>query len=173
MNEINVIINGKVVKGNKGETILSLAKRNGIEIPSLCNDDRLEPFSSCYICVVEVEGMRGLQPSCSTKIADGMKVETNNNIISKARKTALDLLLSNHYADCIGPCISNCPASVDAQGYIALIAEGKYEEALKLIKLTNPLPLSIGRVCVRNCEEVCRRCFVEDPIAINFLKRFV
>ena len=92
MNEINVIINGKVVKGNKGETILSLAKRNGFDIPSLCNDERLEPFSSCYVCVVEVSNMRGLQPSCSTKIAEGMNIVTDSDKIKVARKTALDLL---------------------------------------------------------------------------------
>jgi formate dehydrogenase major subunit len=174
MNEINVIINGKVVKGNKGETILSLAKRNGIEIPTLCNDDRLEPFSSCYICVVEVEGMRGLQPSCSTKIADGMKVETNNNIISKARKTALDLLLSNHYADCMGPCKQTCPAGVDIQGYISYIDKGMYNEAVGLIKETNPLPAICGRVCVRPCEVACRRNLLEEgaAVGIDYLKRF-
>ncbi len=174
MNEINVIINGKVVKGNKGETILSLAKRNGFDIPSLCNDDRLEPFSSCYVCVVEVEGMRGLQPSCSTKITDGMKVETHNNIISKARKTALDLLLSNHYADCLGPCKQTCPAGVDVQGYISFIDKGMYSEAIGLIKETNPLPAICGRVCVRPCEVACRRNLLDEKnaVGIDYLKRF-
>ena len=110
MNEINVILNGKLVKGNKGETILSIAKKNGHIIPTLCNDDRLEPYSSCFVCVVEIEGMKALQPSCSTKIAEGMKIETNNDKVFKARKTSLDLLLSNHYADCAGPCKQSCPA---------------------------------------------------------------
>ena len=63
---LNIVLNGKNVIGFNGETILELAKRFGIEIPTLCNDERLEPYTSCYICVVEVEGMRGLQPSCST-----------------------------------------------------------------------------------------------------------
>ena len=60
--KVNVILNGKIVPGIKGETILQLAKRNEIEIPTLCNDPRLEPYTSCYVCVVEVEGLRGLQP---------------------------------------------------------------------------------------------------------------
>lgn len=65
---------------------------------------------------------------------------------------ALELLLSNHYADCVGPCKNTCPAGVDIQGYIALIA-GEYKEAVeRLIKKTNPLPLVCGRVCVRECE---------------------
>ena len=66
---VNVILNGKTTPGIKGESILQLAERNGIEIPTLCNDPRLVPYTSCYVCVVEVEGMRGLQPSCSTIIS--------------------------------------------------------------------------------------------------------
>ncbi len=93
-NKLNIILNGKIVKGYQGETILQLAKRNGIEIPTLCNDDRLTPYSSCYVCVVEVEGMRGLQPSCSTKIVEGMKITTDNDKVHKSRKSALELLLS-------------------------------------------------------------------------------
>jgi formate dehydrogenase major subunit len=174
MNELNITLNGKNIKGNKGEYILSLAKRYGQEIPTLCNDDRLEPFSSCYLCVVEIEGMRGLQPACSTRIAEGMKIETINSKIFKARKTALDLLLSNHYADCLGPCKQTCPAGVDVQGYISLIDKRLYNEAVALIKDTNPLPAICGRVCVRPCEVACRRNLLNEgaPVGIDYLKRF-
>lgn len=174
MNELNVILNGKAVKGNKNETILSLAKRHGYNIPTLCNDHRLEPYSSCYICVVEIEGMRGLQPACSTKIAEGMKIETNNGKVFKARKTALDLLLSNHYADCTGPCKQTCPAGVDVQGYISYIDKGMYNEAVELIKETNPFPAVCGRVCVRPCEVACRRNLLDEgnPVGIDYMKRF-
>jgi formate dehydrogenase major subunit len=172
--KVNIILNGNIVDGYRGETILELAKRNGIEIPTLCNDPRLEPFTSCYICVVEVEGLRGLQPSCSTKISEGMRIETDNEKIHRARKTALDLLLSNHYADCIGPCKQTCPAGVDVQGYISLIEKGKYHEAVGLIKETNPLPAICGRVCVRPCEVACRRNLLEEgaAVGIDYLKRF-
>ncbi len=174
MNEINIILNGKIVKGTKGETILTVAKRSGIEIPTLCNDERLEPYSSCYVCVVQVEGMRGLQPACSTKIADGMKIETNNGTIFKSRKSALELLLSNHYADCMGPCKQTCPAGVDVQGYISLIDKGMYNEAVEVIKETNPLPAICGRVCVRPCEVACRRNLLGEgtAVGIDYMKRF-
>ena len=144
-NSLNIILDGNIVKGFPGETILTLAKRHGIEIPTLCNDDRLEPFTSCYVCVVEVEGMRGHQPSCSTKLTEGMKITTDNEGIRKSRKMALELMLSNHYADCIGPCKQTCPAGVDVQGYISLIDKGQYSEAVALIKETNPLPAICGR----------------------------
>ncbi|MEI6436749.1 MAG: 2Fe-2S iron-sulfur cluster-binding protein, partial [Bacteroidota bacterium] len=173
-NSLNIILNGNIVKGFQGETILDLAKRHGIEIPTLCHDDRLEPFSSCYLCVVEVEGIRGHQPSCSTRLTDGMKIITDNESIRKSRKIALELLLSNHYADCIGPCKQTCPAGVDVQGYISLIDKGLYNEAVALIKETNPLPAICGRVCVRPCEAECRRNLLNEgaPVGIDYLKRF-
>ncbi len=173
-NQLNIILNGKNIKGKPGETILQLAKRNGIEIPTLCYDNRLKPFSSCFVCVVEVDGMRGMQPSCSTKIQEGMKIETENEKVKKARKTALDLLVSNHYADCEAPCKQTCPAGVDVQGYIALIEKGLYNEAVALIKETNPLPAICGRVCVRPCEVACRRNHLDEgaAVGIDYMKRF-
>ena len=174
MDALNVILNGKNVTGNPGESILQLAKRYGIEIPTLCNDPRLEPYSSCYVCVVEVVGMRGLQPSCSTKIAEGMKINTEGEKIKLARKTALDLLVSNHYADCTAPCKQTCPAGVDVQGYISLIEKKLYSEAIELIKKVNPLPAICGRVCVRPCEVACRRNLLDEgaAVGIDYLKRF-
>ncbi len=175
MNEdLRIILNGKKVKGRSGDTVLELARRKGIEIPTLCHDPRIEPYSSCYLCVVEIDGYRGLQPSCSTKIAEGMTVQTHNDKISYARKTALDLLLSNHFADCVGPCKTTCPAGVDVQGYISYIDKGMYHEAVALIKETNPLPAICGRVCVRPCEVACRRNLLDEgaPVGIDYMKRF-
>ncbi len=171
---LNVILNGKITQAYKGETILALCRRNDIEIPTLCDDPRLDPYTSCFVCVVEVEGMRGLQPSCSTKVMEGMKIATHNERVAKSRKTALDLLVSNHYADCIGPCKETCPAGVDVQGYISLIDKGQYSEAVALIKETNPLPAICGRVCVRPCEVACRRNLLDEgaPVGIDYLKRF-
>jgi len=173
-NQLNIIINGEITKGNKGETILAVSRRMGLEIPTLCDDPRLEPYTSCYVCVVEVEGMRGLQPSCSTRIAEGMKITTHSDKVLKARKTALDLLLSNHFADCTGPCRQACPAGVDVQGYISLIEKGLYSEAIAVIKQTNLLPAICGRVCVRPCEVACRRNLLDEgaAVGIDYLKRF-
>ena len=175
MSDINIILNGNPVKGNQGETILELAKRNGINIPTLCNDERLEPFSSCFVCVVEIVGMRGLQPSCSTKINEGMVITTDSEKVYKSRKTAIELLLSNHYADCIGPCKQTCPAGVDVQGYISMIEKGMYSEAIEIIKETNPLPAICGRGCVRPCEVACRRNLLDEGtgVGVDYLKRFV
>lgn len=174
MGKINVTINGQKITTESGKTILEVINEHKIDkIPTLCHDKRIEPYTSCFICVVEVEGIQKLIPSCSTIVQDKMVIHTNNERIKSSRKTALELLFSNHYADCIGPCIDSCPAHVDAQGYIALIAAGKYEEAIRLVKENNPLPLSIGRVCVRDCEAACRRTIVDKSVGINYLKRYI
>ncbi|MFH2094304.1 MAG: FAD-dependent oxidoreductase, partial [Bacteroidota bacterium] len=174
MEKITITINNKSIETVSGKTILEVVREHKLDnIPTLCHDDRIEPYGSCFLCVVEVQGLNRLVPSCATPVSNGMVITTDNGKIRESRKTALELLLSNHYADCVGPCMNNCPANVDAQGYVALIAQGRYEDALKLIKEKNPLPLSIGRVCVRDCELECRRKHIDEPVAINYLKRFV
>ncbi|MEA3496299.1 MAG: molybdopterin-dependent oxidoreductase, partial [Bacteroidota bacterium] len=174
-NKIDIFLNDNKVTGYIGESILDVATRNNIKIPTLCHDPRLKPYSSCYVCIVEVDGMRGLQPSCSTKISEGMKIKTDTQKVYEGRKASLDLLLSNHYADCIAPCKDTCPAGVDVQGYISLIDKGMYHEAVALIKETNPLPAICGRVCVRPCEAACRRNLLDEkaPVGIDYMKRFV
>ncbi|MBN2344833.1 MAG: FAD-dependent oxidoreductase [Candidatus Aminicenantes bacterium] len=173
MEKITLNIDGKQVTARPGQTILEVIQENRLaEIPTLCHDPKLPPYGSCYLCVVEVEGIAKLIPSCSSPVADKMVVHTDNPRIRAARKTALELLLSNHYADCLAPCQQTCPAGVDVQGYIALIAMGKEREAVRLIKRTNPLPLVCGRVCVRECEVACRRNRVDERVGIDYLKRY-
>lgn len=170
---ITLTINGQEIQTVPGRTILEVARERGIDIPALCYDPRLEPYGSCLMCVVEVEGMPKLLLSCATEVRAGMIIRTENERIAAARKTALDMLLSNHFADCRGNCYDRCPADVDVQGYIAFTAMGKYQEALELIRASNPLPLVCGRVCVRYCEAGCRRAQADSAVGINFMKRYV
>ncbi|MFH1083390.1 MAG: NAD(P)-binding protein, partial [Pseudomonadota bacterium] len=71
------------------------------------------------------------------------------------------------------PCKATCPAHISVQGYVALVAQGKPREALKLIKEENPLPAICGRVCHHPCESVCTRGDMDEPVAIDFIKRYV
>ncbi len=170
---VTFTLNGKPLQAEEGQTILQAARARGVEIPTLCYDPRLPPYGSCLVCVVEVRSAGRLLMSCTTPVSEGMDVWTESEAARHARKTALEMLLSNHYADCRGPCFLQCPANVDVQGYLAFAHAGMYQEALELIRETNPLPLSCGRVCVRYCEANCRRKDVDSPAAINFMKRYV
>ncbi len=169
---IEMIINGQKVKGEAGQTILEIAAAHGIEIPTLCHDESVKRYGACGLCVVEAKGNNKLLRACSTEAADGMEVETESPRVIQSQKIALELLMSDHVGDCLGPCKLNCPAQTDCQGYVKQIALGNDGEAVKIIKDKIPLPASIGRICPHPCEENCRRALVEQPISICFLKAF-
>jgi formate dehydrogenase major subunit len=172
-NSIEITLDGKKILVEPGKTILEVAQSRGIRIPTLCNDPRLEPYASCWVCLVKVERAKGFVPSCGTKVAPGMVITTGSPDVVAARRMALELLLSNHYGDCKAPCTLTCPSNIDIQGYLGLVANGKHAEALELIRRDNPMPAVIGRICPHPCEEKCRRNLVEEPLAINMIKRFV
>ena len=173
MSQIKVNIDGKEIVTYKGHTILEVAKENNIDIPTLCHDEKLKNYGSCGICVVEVEGNPKLIRSCSTEIGDGMVIKTSTKRVIESRKTTLELLLSDHVGDCKAPCTLGCPSHVDIQGYVGLVGNKQYDEALKLIKEDLPLPASIGRVCPHPCQTACRRGIIDDPISIAWIKRYV
>jgi formate dehydrogenase major subunit len=170
---VHLTMDGRKLEAEPGATILQVAREQGIPIPTLCYSEILRPLESCRICIVKVEGEPKFVPACSTVVRDGMVVTTDSREIGETRKLLVQLLLQEHYGDCVAPCQLTCPAGIDIQGYIALISQGQYLEALQLIRERLPMPLSIGRVCPHFCESQCRRNLVEEPININHLKRFV
>ncbi len=170
--QYRINIDGKEVTALPGQTILQVARENDIYIPTFCYDDRMEIYGACGICVVEVEGNPKLLKSCATEVAPGMIVHTQSERIEESRKTNLELLLSNHTGDCRPPCAKACPAETDCQGYVGLVSQGRYREAIELIREKIPLPASLGRVCPHPCEKECRRGLVDEPIGIAAIKRF-
>ena len=171
--KLRLNINGIEVTGFAGQTVLEVARENGIDIPTLCYDKRVEVYGACGLCVVEAEGSPKLLRACATTIYDGMVINTNTKRVIDSRKTALELLLSDHTGDCRPPCALNCPAGTDCQGYVGMVANGQYKEAVKIIKGIFPLPSSIGRVCPHPCETACRRQLVDEPVSIAFIKAFI
>ena len=172
MSEIKITINGKVCTGQSGETILQIAERNGIFIPTLCHLATVKHYGACGVCVVEGEKLPKLMRACSTLAADGWVINTESKRVVQARKVALELLMSDHDGDCKGPCHLGCPAHTDVQAYVKQIALGNDKEAVKIIKDKIALPASIGRVCPHPCENDCRRGLVEQPLSIAYLKAF-
>ncbi|PIU55908.1 MAG: hypothetical protein COS89_06545, partial [Deltaproteobacteria bacterium CG07_land_8_20_14_0_80_38_7] len=170
---MNIILNEKKVECRETETILDVAKRCGISIPTLCYQKDLKPYASCFICVVEIKGMKKLVPSCSTLVSDGMEIQTESERVKASRKVCIELLLSDHCGDCKAPCQVKCPAGIDIPGFISLLAKSSESEAIKLIKENLPLPASLGRVCPSPCETECRRACVDDAVSICFLKRYI
>ncbi|MCD6117723.1 FAD-dependent oxidoreductase [bacterium] len=287
---ITVIIDDKKINVDPGKTILQAAHESGIYIPSLCFHPDLPPLSTCRLCIVEIEGMRGFHTSCNTKVQDGMKIKTKTPEIQKMRKQVLWLILSElpkdlpkstelmKIAEYIGieevlsgfapkskdlpilteeplfvrdynlcilcgrcvemcqsvrgvgalgfvnrgiesrvataydvsyqdaacsfcgacvevcpsgaltekkeidpddrektllPCSYNCPAHIDVPEYVRLIAEGRFQDSLEIVRETVPFPHILGLVCDHPCESECRRDDLKGSISIRNLKRFV
>ena len=100
MANVNVMINGKKYNVDSDKTILQAAKENDIRIPTLCHFKGLTGHANCRMCVVEVKGMRTLQPACVTKVSEGMEVMTESDTVVESRKTTLELILAHHAVDC-------------------------------------------------------------------------
>lgn len=168
-------INGENFDFVAGETILEVAQRAGIHIPSLCHVKGLKPWGSCFVCVVEqVAPLQRIVPACATAITADMEIETHSSNALATRKKALELLLSDHFGDCVAPCtLTGCPAQIDIEGFLALEAAGKFVEAAALIREQAPFPDILGRVCPRPCETVCRRNRVDAPLQIGYSKRVI
>lgn len=98
---VNIKINGLDYQVDDHISVLEACESVGISIPTLCNDDRIEPHAACRLCVVEIEGWSGLHTSCSLMVKDGMTVETHSSKVMNSRKDILDLLFSNHPEDCL------------------------------------------------------------------------
>ena len=170
---IHITIDGRRVDAEKGQTIMQAASAAGMEIPTICHIKGEEDSSiPCLLCMVEIEG-RGRVRACATPAEDGQVIEVHNRELDAFRKERLEILAESHYGDCRAPCNLTCPGGINVQGYVNLIAKGEYLAALMLIKEKNPLPIAVGRVCPRFCETRCRRILLDEPIAINHLKRFV
>ncbi len=169
---ITITIDKKAFAAEKGETILQVAERNGISIPTLCFNQKITKTTSCFVCLVKDAKTGRFVPSCAMEVADGMLLESDTPEVWDMRKTALNLMLSEHSGDCEAPCTIACPAHAQVEEYVREGKKGNLFEALKLIKERIPLPMSIGRVCPRFCEKECRRNVVDkEPVAINDFKR--
>jgi glutamate synthase (NADPH/NADH) small chain len=172
MKPVNLIIDGRSVQAAPGQTILEAARENDIRIPTLCFHKEIEATGSCWICIVEIKGKNRFIPSCSTKVSEGMVVETSNAELDSMRRQSLERLLAQHCGDCLAPCELACPAGCDIPGFVSAIAKGNDREAIEIIRRTIPLPGILGRVCPAPCEETCRRHGVDEPVSICALKRF-
>ena len=170
MSDIRLSIDGQSVAVPAGATILDGAKALGIPIPTLCHMEGHPPFTSCFLCVVDVEGQKNPVPSCSSAAAEGMVVHTNSGRIRETRKLCLELLASEHTGDCYGHCHITCPAGIEIPQFVSALARGESVEALRILKHRMPLPSSLGRVCTRPCEAVCRRGQRDEAVAICSLK---
>ena len=157
----NIEVNGKEIQARRGETILEALNQNGIKVPTLCSMKNFSPTGACRICVVEVEGKNGLVPSCSHPVEEWMKIKTHSPKVIKARKTIVELLLSNHPDDCL-----YCERSGNCELQDLSVEMNIRERRITAKKLKHKIDQSSPSIvrdpskcilcgrCVRTCEEV-------------------
>src|SRR6202041_3382143 len=104
--QVTLTVGGREVTVPAGTSVLRAAAEAGVSIPKLCATDTLEAFGSCRMCLVQVEGMKGFPASCTTPVAEGMKVATQNDKIGNIRRGVMELYISDHPLDCL-----TCPAN--------------------------------------------------------------
>ncbi len=160
---VQVEIDGKPVEVPEGSSVMYAASIVGTQIPKLCSTDSLEPFGSCRLCLVEIEGRRGTPASCTTPVADGMQVQTQTPRLADLRRGVMELYISDHPLDCL-----TCPANghcelQDMAGAVGL-REVRYgydgANHLDAEKDTSnpyftfdPSKCIVCSLCVRACEE--------------------
>ncbi|MDD5613647.1 MAG: FAD-dependent oxidoreductase [Candidatus Omnitrophica bacterium] len=286
---MKITIDGILLEVKENQTVLEAALSNGIYVPNLCYHPNLPAIGACRLCIVTIEGVKGFPASCTTKVKDGMIIQTNTARLRELRKDIMGLILSEHpveiysqsqlekVAQWVGsnslfpgfkpvvkdislvldeplfnrdlkrcilcgrcvrmcqdirgigaidlayrgvdttvstghyfslkdsgckfcracvevcpsgalvdkleykenrqekllPCNNSCPAGIDVSRYVRLVAEGRFQDSLEVIRETVPFPHVLGCVCTHPCEEACFRGDVTEPIAIRALKRFV
>lgn len=154
-------VNNKTIMARKGETILEALDRNGIKVPTLCHMPGLYPTGSCRMCVVEVEGKSNLITACSYPVEEWMKIKTHSPRVVNARKTNVELLLSNHPDDCLY-CERNGNCELQSFAEELNIRERRFPGKKNKYK-SDPSGASIVRDpakcilcgrCVRTCDEI-------------------
>jgi len=154
-------MNGRTVEAQNGDTLLSAARRAGVRIPTLCHYEGLPPSGACRMCVVEVEGQRGLVPSCAFPAAAGLKVQTHSPRAVDARRTLVELLLANHPDDCLYCARNNecqlqdlaAQLGVRRRHYFGGRMPARMDVASPSI-VRDPAKCILCGKCVRVCEEV-------------------
>jgi ferredoxin len=167
-----ITIDNREVEVEAGTTILDAAQKLGIAIPTMCFLRGHEATTSCMVCVVKLAGANGLVPACGTVAREGMRVQSDSEEVREARKAALELLLSDHVGDCVGPCQMGCPAHMNIPQIIRQIAAGDMSAAIATVKQDIALPAVLGRICPAPCEKACRRRQHDEAVSICLLKRY-
>jgi iron-only hydrogenase group A len=151
---MNLKINDVAVRAEKGQTILQAARSAGIDIPTLCHLEGIHETGACRICVVEIKGSRNLVPSCITKVQDGMEIRTNSPRVRRARKTILELILSDHPDECLS-CRKSDTCELNRLADKLNIRRNPYEGEYSRCHIDDETPSIVrdSSKCV-----LCRRC---------------
>ena len=169
--QFTITVDGRPVEVQPGESVLTAAQKLAIDIPTLCYLEKCGPLNTCQVCLVKLNGK--LVPSCGTKVAPGMAIESETEEVHEARRTALELLFSDHVGDCLSPCHRLCPLMLNIPLMLRQIEAKRLDDAIATVRQALPLAGVLGRLCHHPCEQGCRRGNWDSPAAIRDMEKFV
>ena len=151
---IKINIDGRDIEVEKNISVLQAARKANIDIPTLCFLKEINAAGDCRMCIVEIEGRRGMVPSCITKVEEGMVIRTNTPEINDARRTILDLILSSHNRDCL-TCVrnGNCELQTLAEKFGITDIEYPGKKVEEHIDDLSPSIVRDASKCI-----MCKRC---------------
>jgi formate dehydrogenase major subunit len=159
---VTLEIDGMQVTVPAGTSVMRAAAESGIGIPKLCATDSLEPFGSCRLCLVEIEGRRGYPASCTTPVEAGMKVRTQTPKLQALRKNVMELYISDHPLDCL-TCPANGNCELQDMAGVTGLREVRYADGANHLQSVkdgsnpyftyDPSKCIVCNRCVRACEE--------------------
>lgn len=165
---VTIYLDGREVRVPEGVTLLEACRMEGIHIPTLCHFEGLSPWGGCRMCVVEVEGQPNLVASCVTQVREGMRIWASSKRVREARKTNLELLLSNHPLAC-QLCDRNGSCELQSLAYQFGVREIRFQGERKVYEVDQSSPsikrdpnrcILCGR-CVRTCREIQTVCAID------------
>ena len=129
---IQLTIDGVSVSVPEGTSIMHAASISGVTVPKLCATDNLEPFGSCRLCLVEIEGRRGYPASCTTPVAEGIRVRTQTPKLADIRRGVMELYISDHPLDCL-TCATNGDCELQDMAGAVGLRDVRYATKVKII----------------------------------------
>ena len=170
--KFSISIDNTEVEVSPGQSVLAAARSIGVDIPTLCYLEKCGPLNSCLVCLVKINGK--LVPSCGTRVEPGMVVQSETQEVHEARRTALELLFSDHVGDCLSPCHRLCPSGTEHPGDVAADPV-RTRSMTRFSPCARRIPLGgvLGRLCHHPCEQGCRRGNWDSPAAIRDMEKHV
>jgi hypothetical protein len=170
---VKLKINNEIFEVAEGLTILDVAGIAGIHIPTLCHNKDLPHYSSCMVCMVKDKLTGNFLPSCSALVQNNMDIECSSEDVINLRRKAVELLLSEHRAECEAPCKVVCPAGYNIPLMNRLLAAKDYSGAVSLSTAQIGSAEFLCTDCPGYCENACRRKKVDSPVSIRNLQIFI
>jgi len=170
---VKLKINSTDTEVPEGLTIMEVARDAGFAVPSLCHNDGLPHYTSCMVCMVKDKRTNSFVPSCSVYVQEGMDLDVSSEEVISLRRKAVELLLSEHRAECEAPCRLVCPAGYNIPLFNRHLAAKDLDKAVKLtLSEIDPEGIACDN-CPGYCENACRRKKIDIPVSIRNMKLFI